>query len=78
MRKVEIKDDYNPMKCLKDTNFLINNSFKQEVNLSRESRKKLLEILYKDSAFLRDKGIMDYSVLLGIEEVNTSVRNSGV
>eukprot|EP00351_Strombidinopsis_sp_SopsisLIS2011_P003503 CAMPEP_0116886802 /NCGR_PEP_ID=MMETSP0463-20121206/20761_1 /TAXON_ID=181622 /ORGANISM="Strombidinopsis sp, Strain SopsisLIS2011" /LENGTH=66 /DNA_ID=CAMNT_0004547805 /DNA_START=1610 /DNA_END=1810 /DNA_ORIENTATION=+ len=66
------------MKCLKDTNFLINNSFKQEVNLSRESRKKLLEILYKDSAFLRDKGIMDYSVLLGIEEVNTSVRNSGV
>ncbi|ETO31705.1 hypothetical protein RFI_05418, partial [Reticulomyxa filosa] len=34
--------------------------------LSKESKEKILEQLEKDSLFLRDTGIMDYSLLLGI------------
>jgi len=67
-RHVRMDEHYHAMKTLKDTNLVINKRAKQEVNVTREQRHKILEQLFKDTLFFREKGIMDYSLLLGIEE----------
>jgi len=58
---------------LKDVNFMQNKRYRQEVNLKEKDVGELFAVLRKDSEFLASHDIMDYSVLLGIEnkiEVN--------
>ena len=52
---------------LKDINFMQNKRYMQEVNLNAEDARELLKVLRKDSEMLAAHEIMDYSVLLGIE-----------
>jgi len=52
---------------LKDINFMQNKRYMQEVNLNAEDARNLLKVLRKDSEMLAAHEIMDYSVLLGIE-----------
>ena len=52
---------------LKDINFMQNKRYMQEVNLNAEDARDLLKVLRKDSEMLAAHEIMDYSVLLGIE-----------
>jgi 1-phosphatidylinositol-4-phosphate 5-kinase len=52
---------------LKDMNFLENKSYVQEINLSRSQRISLRKIIQADTQMLSELGIMDYSLLLGIE-----------
>ena len=61
------------MKCdkvLKDINFMeMQADFKRMlVECSHEKKLEILDILRKDSKFLREYGIMDYSLLLAIED----------
>ena len=50
-------------RVLKDTNFL---QYGNKIRLSEEIRVILLQTLQKDFEFLRDCGVIDYSILLGI------------
>ena len=52
---------------LKDINFMQNKRYMQEVNLNAEDARDVLKVLRKDSEMLAAHEIMDYSVLLGIE-----------
>ena len=52
---------------LKDINFMQNKRYMQEGNLNAEDARDLLKVLRKDSEMLAAHEIMDYSVLLGIE-----------
>lgn len=52
---------------LKDVNFMQNKRYMQEVNLNAEDARDLRKVLKKDSEMLAAHQIMDYSVLLGIE-----------
>lgn len=52
---------------LKDINFMQNKRYMQEINLNAEDARDLLKVLRKDSEMLAAHEIMDYSVLLGIE-----------
>jgi len=52
---------------LKDVNFVQNKRYQQEVNLKQEDVGELFAVLRKDSEMLASHDIMDYSVLLGIE-----------
>ena len=61
------------MKCdkvLKDINFMeIQADLKRMlVECSQEKKLEILDILRKDSKFLREHSIMDYSLLLAIED----------
>jgi 1-phosphatidylinositol-4-phosphate 5-kinase len=56
---------------LKDINFFDNQSREQEINLDPADAKKLKSLLKKDSQLLMSLGIMDYSLLLGIEKYPT-------
>jgi hypothetical protein len=62
---------------LKDVNFLHNQHDYQEVCLSNLRVRKLNHIIKRDSEFLASHNIMDYSLLLGIEN-RFSVTESGV
>ena len=63
-----------PSTTLKDVNFLqeskANENFTQ---FEQSDRRALLRALHRDVEFLRQNGIMDYSLLLGIEETDASV-----
>jgi len=64
----EVKMIYKPSTVLKDTNLLKNAKFcGQEISLDTDDRKILLETLKADSEMLASLGIMDYSLLVGIE-----------
>ena len=52
---------------LKDVNFMQNKRYMKEVNLNAEDARDLRKVLRKDSEMLAAHEIMDYSVLLGIE-----------
>jgi hypothetical protein len=52
---------------LKDVNFMQNKRYMQEVNLNADDARDLRRVLRKDSEMLAAHEIMDYSVLLGIE-----------
>ena len=41
-----------------------------QVNISEKDTNKILSMLTRDAKFFRDNGLMDYSLLLGIEEIN--------
>ena len=60
---------------LKDVNFLMavkaNPDF---VSLGQRTRKKLLRVINADVDFLSGLGLMDYSVLLGIENLGNKLQ----
>lgn len=66
----EVKKIYKPSTVLKDINLLKNCKWEQEISLDTEDRNILLETLEADSAMLASLGIMDYSLLIGIEHDN--------
>lgn len=53
----------NPEATLKDLNFI--ERMPNGIELHPENREQIINILRKDSNFLRDNDIIDYSVLLG-------------
>jgi hypothetical protein len=57
-------------KTLKDVNFM-KLMKKEGINLIEIDQKFLIRQLQKDSEFLRSVNIMDYSLLLAIENVKT-------
>jgi len=78
MREEGVTKSTPPTKVLKDVDFIKNQTLKQEVEITRQSRIDLLRRMRSDSEFLRDQGIMDYSVLLGIEYNNPNETESSV
>jgi len=70
------KVNFNQNSVLKDLNFLkINKDWDNTLlQLSRDDRDKLLSNIKKDSEFLRQKGLMDYSLLVVIEKLNPKVQ----
>ena len=53
---------------LKDTNFLLaSENSKKFINLTSARKNKILQVIKKDVDFLASRGLMDYSLLLGIE-----------
>ena len=57
---------------LKDVNFLLASSTNPSnfINLDDSIKEKLLQIIRKDVDFLSGQGFMDYSLLLGIEDLS--------
>ena len=64
----KVKSTTKPTTTLKDINFLDNHDRKQEVNLRSKDALHLRRQLAADCEFLASLGIMDYSLLLGIEK----------
>ena len=56
-----------PTTTLKDQNFLENQREINEVNLSDQDLHRINAVIKKDSDFLSSLNIMDYSIMLGIE-----------
>ncbi len=65
-RKVDTTD-VKPSTTLKDVNFFFNSNWEQEVRLSKEIKSTINSQLQLDSMMLSELNIMDYSLLLGIE-----------
>lgn len=61
-------EDYDSSVALKDVDFSDAN---EAVRVGSERRAKLLTQIERDSAFLRDNNIIDYSLLLGIYDLGT-------
>ena len=61
-------------KVLKDINFMEMQADLQRhlFECSASKKKEILDILKKDSLFLREHNIMDYSLLLAIEDAATT------
>eukprot|EP00516_Mucochytrium_quahogii_P007761 CAMPEP_0203757878 /NCGR_PEP_ID=MMETSP0098-20131031/10738_1 /ASSEMBLY_ACC=CAM_ASM_000208 /TAXON_ID=96639 /ORGANISM=" , Strain NY0313808BC1" /LENGTH=813 /DNA_ID=CAMNT_0050650123 /DNA_START=36 /DNA_END=2477 /DNA_ORIENTATION=- len=55
----------NPKTTLKDVDFT---DLKQKIRIGRERKEKLMAALRRDAAFLEEKHIIDYSLLLGIHK----------
>lgn len=66
------KSSFNQKKVLKDLNFLeIENSLDQEfILLERHDAQHLAYMVENDARFLARFNIMDYSLLLGVEQLN--------
>ena len=59
-------------KVLKDIDYVKLCKIHQEIfgiNITYYERKQLMEILEKDTEFLRDNDLMDYSILIGMEQI---------
>ena len=69
-RWIYAKESNMKSKVLKDMNFLELDREQQLVHMSEEQRREVLAAFEMDSVFLRDHGIMDYSLLLVIESLN--------
>ena len=62
------------MIVLKDLNFLQKSKEKKLcMNFTTDDRKKLLEIVWKDTDWLSKKRLLDYSLLIGVEKIDTNV-----
>lgn len=70
-RKVDTSDA-KPSTTLKDVNFFQNQNWEQEVRLSKEDKEAITAQLQADSKMMSELNIMDYSLLLGIEQKNLS------
>lgn len=56
---------------MKDVNFLLAKSSNPDfINLKETDRVKLLRAVKNDADFLASQGLMDYSLLLGIETLD--------
>ena len=68
-RKVMVPKDKAHSMVLKDLNFLEMNTKNRIVNLSLDQMVEIESLVKKDSAFLRDHGFMDYSLLFVAEPI---------
>jgi len=62
----------NNTKVLKDLDYVKLCKIHQSIfglNITYYERKQLMEILERDTEFLRDNDLMDYSILIGIEQI---------
>jgi 1-phosphatidylinositol-4-phosphate 5-kinase len=66
-RHVKSEQSHKATVTLKDVNFIENLRELQEINLSRRQARELIETINSDTEMLCRHGIMDYSMLLGIE-----------
>ena len=71
-----VKGIENPKKpplgsILKDTNFLL---YDRRIKLSEESKQSILSTLRMDFNLLRECGVIDYSIILGIYEKNHQIQ----
>ena len=69
-----VKGRLQSTSTLKDQNFLANQHHVQEINLSEQDNETVNTAIRKDTNFLCNLQIMDYSILLGIEskvQINT-------
>lgn len=66
--RVTPADVFDPTVALKDVDFT---QSKECIRIGEERKKKLIAQIESDSVFLRDNNIIDYSLLLGICELNT-------
>ncbi len=74
-RSVTQEERDNPGGCVfKDNDFLI---AKEKINIGQEMSKKLTEQLEIDIEFLRSLGIMDYSLLVGVHDMELEEDNDG-
>ena len=62
-----VKGRLQSTSTLKDQNFLANQHHVQEINLSEQDNETVNSAIRKDTNFLCNLQIMDYSILLGIE-----------
>jgi 1-phosphatidylinositol-4-phosphate 5-kinase len=69
--------NFNQSKVLKDLNYMyINKSLNYKLlKLTGRDHKDLLETIEKDSKFLREHNLMDYSLLLVIEKISAEERS---
>jgi phosphatidylinositol-4-phosphate 5-kinase-like protein 1 len=68
-RHVKLTSQIKSTSTLKDLNFLNTSREFQEINLSEHQVRKLNKQIRKDTDMLAKQGIMDYSMLLGIENL---------
>ena len=64
---------------LKDEDFLqLNYKFNElfHINLREEDRRELIKIIQRDTDFLARNNLMDYSLLLAIEEITPEARDA--
>lgn len=66
-RFVKTDSTTKPTTTLKDVNFLNSSREHQEINLSVNQVRLLNQQIKRDTEMLANNGIMDYSMLLGIE-----------
>lgn len=68
--------NHDPSVALKDLDFT---QAGEAIQVGKELKEKLLQQIHCDSAFLRDNNVIDYSLLLGIHDINASLAagNSG-
>ena len=67
----KVKGKITSSTTLKDVNFLIAAAKNPDfINLDESDRIKLLRTLKRDADFLSSQGLMDYSLLLGIETLD--------
>ena len=56
---------------LKDQDYLLLQNYKEfNLNITWQQKLQLIDIIQKDSQFLSDNYLMDYSILVGIEKVS--------
>ena len=71
----KVKGRTTPSSTLKDVNFLLTSKqTKDFVRLDDCDKRHVRQALQKDVEFLRSEGIMDYSLLLGLEK-KPQIRN---
>jgi hypothetical protein len=66
----EVLKTKSSKKCLKDLDFKQINEKMRLIKLDREVALAIQSTLKKDSAFLCSEGLMDYSLLMVIEQLN--------
>ena len=67
----KVKGKTKSKTTLKDINFLIAQTHKPDLATQTNQAKRLLRsVLAKDLKFLQSQGLMDYSLLLGIEQLD--------
>ena len=70
----EVKGPTKASTTLKDINFIREHRKSEKfIQFSKKDRYKVLRALLKDVEFLRSNGIMDYSLLLGVEETDATI-----
>ena len=72
----EVKNKMKPTSILKDVNFTVEcNRDPYYVQLMNRNRLSLRRAIRKDVEFLRSNGLMDYSLLLAIEEADDDLKD---
>ena len=72
-KRETMRGNFSKSETLKDIDFL---KMKVHVNLPEENLKEINQIIELDVKFLRENQLMDYSILLGIELANKTLKGA--